>query len=212
MNSEDVTSIENAIATLRTTGSPDDRRKADHLQERLEVMKARHARLDHLTLEGVTAWVNELRDMCIARKVSFNDLDKWPPSYADEACQVLTTALAVTMFRKSDAAKSLGVTRPVLDAWLASAAFNYYRNDPLRIEDQLRTVGALALQRAAYILSLDTNQQQVLTTQAGLIKSLMGARPPSPPPPPKTPLPRTRRVAAPAPQPVVVLGGDKADG
>ena len=73
-------------------------------------------------------------------------------------------------------------------------------------------MGALALQRAAYILSLDTNQQQVLTTQAGLIKSLMGARPPSPPPPPKTPLPRTRRVAAPAPQPVVVLGGDKADG
>lgn len=161
------------IQKLRSMGTKDALRMADDLEIRKVILKHKVDRIENLTLERLQAWVEKiLFDVDFAKKRR-DDIGSWPQDLRTEMFEALEVAWAANRFRVREAAETLGISVRMCRQWLESEEYQDWQVDKGKYSRQAATLISLTMQRMGSILSLDTNDPDVMKVQIAAGKAIM---------------------------------------
>lgn len=171
----EVQHLEQAIIRLRELGTRDACRFADDLEVRLLVIKKRIDRIDQMTVERLGEWVQHILSEVSSRKCGSAFIERWPEHLRDEMFQAVQTAWAASRFRVREAAATLGVDHGVVSTWMRTDEWKEWQRHKSRRVSQIASLADLAMERLAHILSLDTNDPEMLKIQRAAARDVITA-------------------------------------
>ncbi len=172
----EVQHLEESIIRLRELGTKDALRFADDLEVRLLVIKRKVDRIDQMTVERLGEWVQFILREVIELKKPTRFIKEWPEHLRDEMFQAVQTAWAASRFRVREAASTLGINDvSVVTLWMKSEEWQAWQRQKGRRVSQIASLADLAMERMAHILSLDTNDPEILKIQRATAKDVITA-------------------------------------
>lgn len=174
--SDDIEAIERDIEAMRKNGSKAAIELADRLEVKKVSLQRKMTRIESLSIERLGTWMDDLRGDLTRHRLPFADIDSWKniPLQTD-ALQGLELAWCVSAFRARDTAKVLGFDVSVVNAWFKSEAWQAFVRAPERRANQVASLADLAISRMAQILSIDTNDIELLKLQEKTAADVMSA-------------------------------------